>query len=75
MFGRVLRHVGSYLYVGAKSAEVPRLLQSCDYLASTQPGGLSSAPIRCKMQLQLTAARMHALWTHPISGRVPMAHG
>ncbi len=40
---------------------VPRLLQSCEHLASTQLGGLSSAPIRCRMQLQLTAARMHAL--------------
>ncbi len=74
MCGRILRHVWSYLYIGAKSAKVPRLFQSCEHLASTQPGGLSSAPIRCRMQLQLTAARIHALWTHPISGRVPMAH-
>ena len=43
---------------------MPRLLQSCEHLASTQPGGLSSAPIRCRMQLQLTAAQMHALRTH-----------
>ena len=53
MCGRVLRHVGSYLYVGA---EVPRLLQFCEHLASAQPGGLPSAPIRCRMQLQLTGA-------------------
>jgi hypothetical protein len=33
MCGRVLRHVGSYLYVGATSAKVPRLLQSCEHPA------------------------------------------